>query len=162
MTRWGDARPIHRVYVDGFHMDATEVTNAQFAAFVKATGYHTVAEQKPTRDEFPGAPDANLVAGSVVFSPPDGPVSLDDYYRWWNYIPAADWRHPRGPNSSILGKENDPVVQVAWQDAAAYAHWAGKRLPTEAEWEFAARGTRGKGEWRSAANHAQDLHPFLT
>jgi formylglycine-generating enzyme required for sulfatase activity len=135
-----DARPVHRVYVDGFFMDATDVTNAQFAAFVNATGYKTVAEQRPTRAEFPDAPEENLVAGSVVFSPPGGPVPLDNPYRWWGYAAGADWKHPTGPGSSIEGKQNYPVVQIAWEDAAAYAKWVGKRLPTEAEWEFAARG----------------------
>jgi formylglycine-generating enzyme required for sulfatase activity len=135
-----DARPVHRVYVDGFYMDATEVTNAEFAKFVKATGYVTVAEKKPTREEFPDAPEASLVAGSVVFTPPAQKVSLNNYLQWWSYIPGADWRHPSGPGSDIKGKENYPVVQIAWEDAEAYAKWAGKRLPTEAEWEFAARG----------------------
>jgi len=136
----GDTRPIHRVYVDAFWMDATEVTNEQFARFVKATGYVTVAEQKPTRQEFPDAPEENLVAGSIVFNPPTEAVPLDNHYRWWTYVKGASWRHPTGPGSDLKGREKYPVLQVAYEDAAAYAKWAGKRLPTEAEWEFAARG----------------------
>jgi formylglycine-generating enzyme required for sulfatase activity len=135
-----DARPIHRVYVDGFYMDKTDVTNAQFARFVKATGYVTVAERTPRAEDFPGAPPENLVAGSVVFSPPDHPVPLNNHFQWWSYVHGANWRHPDGPKSSIRGKENYPVVQVAYEDAVAYAKWTGTRLPTEAEWEFAARG----------------------
>lgn len=142
MENMQDARPVHRVFVDGFYMDATEVTNAQFADFVEATGYITIAEQKPDKREFPDAPEENLVAGSVVFSPPAADVSLNDRYQWWNYIKGANWRHPEGPGSTIEGKDNYPVVQVAWEDANAYAKWAGKRLPTEAEWEFASRGGR--------------------
>lgn len=140
MEAMDDARPVHRVFVDGFYMDKTEVTNARFAKFVKATGYVTVAEQKPTKEEFPGVPAEDLVAGSVVFTPPNHKVQLDDISQWWAYQKGADWKHPLGPGSDLRGKENYPVVQVAWEDAAAYAKWAGKRLPTEAEWEFAARG----------------------
>lgn len=135
-----DSRPIHRVYVDGFWMDRTEVTNEQFAAFVKATGYVTIAERTPRAEDFPGAPPENLVAGSVVFAAPDHPVPLNNHLQWWSYVKGADWRHPLGPQSSIVGKENHPVVHVAYEDAVAYADWAGRRLPSEAEWEFAARG----------------------
>jgi sulfatase modifying factor 1 len=135
-----DARPIHRVYVDPFWIDKTDVTNEQFATFVKATGYVTIAEQKPKAEDFPGAPPENLVAGSTVFTPTDQPVPLNNYLQWWRYVHGANWRHPEGPQSNIEGREKYPVVQVAYADAAAYAKWAGKRLPTEAEWEFAARG----------------------
>jgi sulfatase modifying factor 1 len=135
-----DAGPIHRVYVDGFWMDETEVTNAQFRKFVDETGYITVAEMKPTAEEFPGAPEENLVAGSTVFAPTPTAVPFDNYFQWWSYVHGADWRHPTGPDSSIEGKDDYPVVQICYEDAEAYAKWAGKRLPTEAEWEFAARG----------------------
>lgn len=135
-----DARPIHRTHVDGFWMDRTEVTNARFADFVAATGYVTVAERPPRPEDFPGALPENLVPGGLVFTPPTGPVPLANHYVWWNYLPGADWRHPTGPDSSITGHDEDPVVQIAYEDAAAFAAWSGKRLPTEAEWEFAARG----------------------
>ena len=135
-----DSRPIHRVYVDGFWMDKTEVTNEQFAAFVTATGYVTVAERTPRAEDFPGAPPENLVAGSVVFSPPDHAVPLNDHFQWWSYVKGTNWRHPLGAESDLKDRKQYPVVHIAYEDAAAYARWAGKRLPTEAEWEFAARG----------------------
>ena len=135
-----DSLPVHRVYVDGFWMDTTEVTNEQFEKFVKATGYVTVAERTPTKEEFPDAPPENLVAGSVIFSPPNHPVPLNNHLQWWSYVRGANWRHPLGPNSDLKTLDKYPVVHIAYDDALAYAKWAGKRLPTEAEWEFAARG----------------------
>src|SRR5262249_30130361 len=113
MHATNDSRPVHRVYVGGFWMDRTEVTNQQFAAFVNATGYVTVAERTPRLEDYPGARRENLVHGAVVFSPPRHPVPLNDSYQWWSYVRGANWRHPSGPKSSIEGKENYPVVDVA-------------------------------------------------
>jgi formylglycine-generating enzyme required for sulfatase activity len=135
-----DAQPVHRVYVDGFWMDRTEVTNEEFSRFVRATGYVTVAERTPTAAEYPSAPRENLIAGSAVFTPPAGSVPLDDSLRWWSYVGGASWRHPFGAASELRVRADDPVVQIAFEDAQVYATWAGKRLPTEAELEFAARG----------------------
>ncbi|MBS1920855.1 MAG: formylglycine-generating enzyme family protein [Bacteroidetes bacterium] len=143
-----DEYPQHEVNLKGFWIDATEVTNAQFKKFVDATGYVTTAEKTPDWNELkkqlpPGTPkpaDSLLVASSLVFSPPSHPVLLNDPSQWWSWEKNADWKHPEGPGSSIKGKENYPVVQVSWYDAVAYCKWAGKRLPTEAEWEYAARG----------------------
>jgi len=154
-----DSQPAHEVEVNGFWMDESEVTNAQFQKFVEVTGYVTVAERKPKKEDFPGAAEEMLVPGSVCFRAPTETVSLGDFRAWWSYVPGACWKHPMGPGSDLKGRENYPVIHVAYEDAEAYAKWAGKRLPTEAEWERAARGGkeretypwgnefRPKGKW---------------
>lgn len=149
-----EERPVRPASVDGFWIDTYPVTNAEFQKFVEATGYVTYSERPPNPSMYPDADPQMLVPGSLVFKKPDRPVNLRNNLAWWEYKPGADWRHPQGPESSIAGCENHPVVHVAYEDAFAYAAWAGKELPTEAEWEFAARGgLEGKVyPWGDASN----------
>lgn len=137
--KYPEEGPVHTVTVSGFWMDKYLVTNKQFQKFVKETGYITFAEKPPKAEDYPNADPEMLVSGSAVFTKPDQPVNPRTVC-WWQYVPGANWRHPEGPGSSIKGRENHPVVQIVYEDALAYAQWAGKQLPTEAQWEFAARG----------------------
>ena len=139
-AHYPEEAPVHQVIVDGFWMDTYPVTNAQFAGFVKATGSVAVAKRPPDAALYPDAPPENLVAGSLVFRKTDGPVDLRQINRWWAWTPGACWRSPEGPGSHVRKRKRHPVVHIAYEDALAYAHWAGKVIPTESEWEFAARG----------------------
>ena len=163
--------PAHEVSVDGFWIDRSPVTNDAFSRFVHDTGYVTVAERVPNAADYPGAKPEMLVAASVVFRRPKEGVDLSNHYNWWTYVPGANWRHPEGRRTSLTGKAAHPVVHVAYEDAAAYASWAGKDLPTEAEWEFAARGGLEGAEFawgdtfmpghRQMANTWQGMFPDL-
>ena len=150
-----EERPARRVQVGGFWIDRAPVTNSQFLKFVKATGYRTMAELPADPAIYPDADPQLLAPASIVFVPPPAPISTGDPYRWWQYVPGADWRHPEGPGSSIKGREQHPVVHITHADAQAYAAWIGKQLPTELEWERAAWGGREGCEY--AWGH--DLHP---
>jgi formylglycine-generating enzyme required for sulfatase activity len=135
-----EERPVRGETVEGFWIDPYPVTNADFRKFVSATGYVTACERPPDPEMYPDADPSLLLPGSSVFRKPHGPVDLRDNRAWWEYVPGADWQHPQGPGSSIEGRDDHPVVHVAYEDARAYAAWAGKELPVESEWEFAARG----------------------
>ena len=154
-SHYPEERPVHRASVDSFWIDAHPVTNAEFARFVADTNHVTSAEIPPKAADYPGAQPDMLFAGLLVFKQPDGPVDRRDFHNWWRFLRGATWRRPYGPGTSLAGKQNHPVVHVTFDDAMAYAQWAGKSLPTEAEWEFAARG----GLDGATYGWGNELHP---
>lgn len=151
-----DEGPVRRVTVDGFWIDATPVTNAEFARFVSDSGHVTLAEIAPNIEDYPGAIPEEMVPGSLVFTMTPTPVDLSDHRQWWTWVHGADWRHPTGPDSDLTDLADHPVVHVAHQDVEAYARWAGRELPTEAEWEFAARGGLDGAEFTWGEGDPQD------
>jgi formylglycine-generating enzyme len=155
-----EERPVHEVAVDGFWMDEHPVTAAEYRRFVRATGYLTVAERPLGPEQYPDADADLLVPGSLVFTKTAGPVDLGDYRNWWEYRPGAYWKRPAGPGSTINGRDRHPVVHVAWEDVAAYAAWVGKELPSEAEWEFAARGGLEGAAFAWGDEHFPDGKPM--
>ncbi len=155
-----DERPTRQVHVDGFWIDAHPVTNEEFARFQVATNYITVAERPLDPKDYPGAPAENLVPGSMVFVPTRGPVNLRDSTQWWHWLPGVSWRHPLGPQSSLENLERHPVVHIAFEDAEAYCRWVGKELPTEAEWEMAARGGLDGADFTWGNDDPQDTSPL--
>jgi formylglycine-generating enzyme required for sulfatase activity len=157
---YADEGPVRQVAVDGFWIDPRPVTNRRFAGFVESTGYVTVAEQPPDPALYPGAPAENLVPGSMLFTMTAGPVDLRDWSQWWRWTPGANWRSPAGPDTSLDGLEDHPVVHVAFPDVLAYSSWENKALPTEAEWEIAARGGLDGAEFVWGNEDQQDTEPL--
>ena len=157
---YAEERPLREVTVVGFSIDAHQVTAAEFRRFVRETGYVTLAERPLDAADYPDADPELIVPGSLVFRKTAGPVPLDDVRSWWEYVPGASWKRPAGPGSSINGRDRHPVVQVAYEDAEAYAAWVGKQLPTEAEWEFAARGGLEGATFSWGDEHMPDGEPM--